>query len=401
MRPADVILLAIESLRRHWLRTCLSLVAVAIGAAAVLLLTTLGEAAKRYVMQQFAALGTNSVAVLPGRTETSGMGPGVPVGTRDLTIEDAEDIRRRASAVIEVAPFSLGTARMEFEQRHRDVYVVGTTSAYARMLDLSVSAGQFLFPGDPRHGVPVVVIGSKLRHELFGPENPLGKSVRLAGSKFRVIGIVEPKGQVLGIDFDEHAIVPVASALRLFNRSGLTRVLVQAPDERSIPNTLRQVRAILTERHRDEDFTFLTQDAMLQSFRSIIGALTLALSAIAAISLAVAGIGIMNVMLVSVAERVTEVGVLKALGGRPEQIASLFLAEALLLSGVGGISGIALGAAILHAAGRLWPSFPLFFSSVWAGAILAFSLSIGALFGILPARRAARLPAADALRGRR
>jgi putative ABC transport system permease protein len=400
MRASDIASLAGESLRGHRMRTGLSMLAVAIGATAVLLLTSLGDAAKRYVIAQFASLGTNLVAVAPGRVETSGLGGSVG-GTRDLTLEDMEAIRRRARAVLEVTPLSLGAAQVEYEQRHRDVYVIGTTSAFAKSRALSLAAGQFLPAGDPRRGEPVVVLGSELRHELFGSENPLGKSVRLAESRFRVIGVLEPKGQSLGIDFNDLAIVPVAAGLRLFNQSSLHRLTVQAPDEASIPVTLREVRAILIDRHKAEDFTLVTQDAMLQSFRSIIGALTLALAAIAAISLAVAGVGIMNVMLVSVSERVSEVGLLKALGGRRKQIMGLFLAEALLLSGAGAVSGLILGAILLRVASGIWPELPLAPNPVWAAAILLFALSAGALFGIIPARRAARSSAADALRGRR
>jgi putative ABC transport system permease protein len=401
MRAADVAALAGESLRRHRLRTGLSLLAVAIGATAVLLLTALGDAARRYVVEQFAAFGTNVVAVLPGRIETSGFGAAVAGGTRELTLEDAEDIRRRAGAVREVTPFSLGTARAEYEQRNRDVFVIGTTSDYARILHLSLAAGRFLPAGDARRGEPVVVLGSKLRLAIFGSTNPMGRVVRLGGQRFRVIGVLEPKGQSLGVDFDDLAIVPVATAMRLFNHSGLNRILVQAPDEGSLSTTARQARAILTERHKGEDFTLITQDAMLQSFRSIIDALTLALAAIAAISLAVAGIGIMNVMLVSVSERVSEVGLLKALGGQGRQILSLFLAEALLLAGAGAVCGVVLGAFILRAASEFWPELSLVPNPYWAAGIVGFALFAGALFGAIPALRAARLPAADSLRGRR
>ena len=395
-----MIALAVESLARHRLRTGLCLLAVAIGATAVLLLTSLGDAAKRYVVDQFAALGTNTVGVAPGKVETSGWG-GALGGTRDLTLEDAEAIRHRAPAVVDVLPFSLGAGSAEYEQRHRDVYVMGVTSSYARVRGLTMASGRFLPPGDPRRGEPVVVLGSRLSHELFGQENPLGKSLRLARARFRVIGVAAPKGMSLGVDLDEIALVPVATGLRLFNQSGLHRMLVQARDEASVPAALEQTRAILADRHRGEDFTLATQDAMLESFRSVIDALTLALAAIAAISLAVAGIGIMNVMLVSVSERVGEVGLLKALGGDARQIQSLFVTEALILSGAGGLCGLALGAAALEIASRLRPDLSLTPSLGWAAIILAFSLVAGALFGLIPARRAARLPAADSLRGRR
>ena len=402
MRAADILGMAVESLRLHRLRVGLSLLAVGIGATAVMLLTSLGEGAKRYVVEQFASLGTNLVVVLPGRTETSGMGPASFGGaTRDLTLDDVESIRRRAPAVRDVAPFSLGSAEAEFEERTRSVYVVGTTSSFGRLRDLDVAEGVFLPEGDPRRGEAVVVLGSKLKRELFQNEPALGEYVRLAQARFRVIGVLVPKGQSLGVDFDEIALVPVSSGMRLFDQSGLYRVMVQAADEASIPIVVRQVREVLRDRHRAEDFTIVTQDAMLGSFRNIIQALTLALAAIAAVSLAVAGIGIMNVMLVSVSERVHEVGLIKALGGRRREIASLFLVEAVLLSGLGAVLGLAAGFLILRVAAALWTFLPLTPSPMWAGIVLGFSILIGAVFGLIPARRAARLPAAESLRGTR
>ncbi len=400
MRVPDLAFLAIESLRLHRIRTLLSLLAVAIGAIAVLLLTALGDAAKSYVVRQFASMGTNIVAVLPGHTETSGIGTSLG-GTRNLTLDDAEAIRRSASAALQVSAFSLGAAPAEFEQRHRDIYVVGAMANYAEVRDLRLAAGQFLPQGDPRRGAPLVVLGFKLKQELFGPQNALGQNVRIAQARLRVIGVLEPKGQSLGVDFDEVAIVPVATGMRLFNQSSLFRIMVQARDEGSIPAVVRQVHAILVDRHKDEDFTIVTQDAMLQSFRSIINALTIALAAIAAISLAVAGIGIMNVMLVSVSERVAEVGLLKALGGEGKQIASLFLAEALLLSAAGSCSGLLVGFVILKIASRALPTLMLTPSPLWSAGIVAFALLTGGLFGLIPARRAARLPAAESLRGKR
>jgi len=399
MRPADLSSLAIESLRLHRLRTGLSFLAVAIGAVAVLLLTSLGNAAKRYVVDQFAAMGANIVAILPGHTETSGMGTALGA-TRNLTLEDAEAIRRASPAALRVAPTSLGSAPIEFEQRHRDVFVMGVTTEFAEIRRVTMASGQFLPAGDPNRGELVVVLGTKLKEELFSGESALGQNVRIANARLRVIGVMEPKGQSLGFDFDDMAFVPVATGMRLFNQSSLFRVIVQARDEASIPAAVNQAKAILRDRHRDEDFTVITQDAMLQSFRSIINALTLALAAIAAISLAVAGIGIMNVMLVSVSERVAEVGLLKALGADGRQIASLFLAEALLLSGIGAVSGILVGVLLLQLAGRAWPALTLTPSPAWATVIVLFALTAGCVFGLVPARRAARLQAADALRAK-
>jgi putative ABC transport system permease protein len=397
----DVARLALETLRLHRLRTGLTVVAVGIGVTAVLLLTALGDAAKRYVIGQFAAVGTNLVMVLPGKTETAGMGMAITGGTHPLTLEDCEAIRRRATAITLTAPLSIGSAQVEHGVRHRDVFVLGSTDAYAPMRNLALTSGEFLPPGDPARGERVAVLGTRLARELFAGANPLGATIRIATARFRVIGVLAPKGQSLGIDFDDVAIVPVGSAMRLFNQSSLFRIAGQAKDATSIPVAIEQVRAILADRHREEDFTLITQDAMLKSFRSIIDALTIGLAGIAAISLAVAGIGIMNVMLVSVSERVAEVGLLKALGGQRRQITRLFLAEALLLSALGALAGIGAGLVGMRIATGIFPALPLVPSGSWIAAVVMLSLALGGVFGLIPARRAARLDAVEALRGRR
>jgi putative ABC transport system permease protein len=393
-----MVALALETLRLHRLRTTLTVTAVAVGATAVLLLTALGDAAKRYVVDQFAAIGTNLVMVRPGRTETSGMIGAVGTATRDLTLDDAEAIRRRSPSARAVAPVSLGTASFEYGGRDREVYVVGAVPLFFPMRGLKLAAGRPLPEGDPRRGDHVVVIGSRLAREVFQGENPLGRSVRIARAHFRVIGLLEPKGQVLGVDYDDMCVVPVGIGMRLFNQSNLFYVMVQASDTRSVEAAAREARAVILDRHRDEDFTVVTQDAMLASFRAILDALTLALAGIAAISLAVAGIGIMNVMLVSVSERVAEIGLLKALGARRRQIAWLFLLEALALSAAGALTGLAAGMALSWVAARMFPVLQLVPSPGWMGLITALALVVGGAFGLMPARRAAALEPVEALR---
>jgi putative ABC transport system permease protein len=396
----DVYELALESLRLHRLRTGLTLLAIAIGVTAVLLLTALGDAAKAYVVREFAGIGTNLVIALPGKIETSGM-PAAGGTTRDLTIDDAEAIRRQAPAVAEVAPLSLGSAPFVYGGRTRTVYVAGTTAAYQQVRNVRVGRGRFLPPGDPRLGENVVVIGRTIQHEVFRDENPLGKSVRIAQWRLRVVGVIAPKGRSLGIDFDDVAFVPVATGLRMFNQSGLFRIMAQAGDAASVPAALRQMREILEDRHDgQEDFTLITQDAMLATFRSIIDVLTVSLAGIAAISLAVAGIGIMNVMLVSVSERTAEVGLLKALGAKRGQILSVFLCEALLLSALGATLGTLLGIAGISIGAGIWPNFPLRPNPGWIALVIVLAIAAGASFGLMPARRAAALKPTEALRGR-
>lgn len=401
MSASDLLTLAVESLRLHRLRTSLTLAGIAVGVTAVLLLTALGEAAKAYVINEFSGIGTNLVIVLPGKVETSGSTPTFGGSVRDLTIADAEAIRRQVPAAREVAPLALGSAAFEAAGRSRDVRIIGTTAEYAHVRSLVVRAGQFLPSGDPNHGDRVCVIGPKLAWEVFRGQNPLGQSVRIADARFRVIGVLAPKGESLGFNMDDIAIVPVATGLRLFNQSSLFRIMVEAVDPSAIEAAKSQVRGVLLDRHDgDEDFTLITQDAMLKTFGNIIDNLTVALAGIAAISLAVAGIGIMNVMLVSVSERTAEVGLFKAIGARRQQILNLFLVEALTLSVAGAGIGVALGVALIAVAAGLWPNFPIEPSPVWIGVVLALSLAAGSIFGLLPARRAAALSAADALRGR-
>jgi putative ABC transport system permease protein len=401
VRRRDLVTLAWETLRLHRLRTGLTLAAIAIGVTAVLILTALGDAAKAYVVKEFAGVGTNLVIVVPGRVETSGGMPAFGGSTRDLTLEDTDAIARRAGAVRRTAPFSLGTGAIEFEQRSRDVRVIGTTSDFLEVRKLGIGAGRFLPPGDPRQGDRVVVLGQKVARELFQGQNPLGRLVRIAEWRFRVIGVLAPKGVSLSIDYDDLVIVPVAVQMKMFNQRGLFRIMVEAATPEAVPVAQEQVREILTERHDgDEDFTLITQNAMLATFSTVIDGLTAGLAGIAAISLAVAGIGIMNVMLVSVSERTGEVGLLKALGARRRQILEVFMAEALMLSSGGALLGIAAGLLAIGVAAAIWTFIPLRPSPGWIVLVMVLAVLAGVGFGIMPARRAAALAAADALRGR-
>jgi putative ABC transport system permease protein len=401
MRRGDLVALARETLTLHRLRTGLTLSAIAIGVTAVLLLTALGDAAKAYVVREFAGVGTNLVIAVPGKVETSGGMPAFGGSTRDLTLEDCDAIARQAGAVREVAPFSMGTGPIEYAERSRDVRGIGTTTPFLDVRKLTLSAGSFLPPGDPRQGDRVVVLGQKVARELFQGENPLGRLVRIAQWRFRVIGVLGTKGSSVGIDYDDLVIVPVSVGLKMFNQTGLFRIMVEAVSPEAVPIALEQVKAVLIARHDDdEDFTLITQNAMLKTFSAVIDALTAGLAGIAAISLAVAGIGIMNVMLVSVSERTGEVGLLKALGARRRQILDVFLVEAVMLSTAGAVVGIGVGIAVILIAARIWPFIPLQPSPGWIALVLTLAIGAGVSFGLMPARRAARLDAAEALRGR-
>ncbi len=396
MSALDLLRFSLRGLTGHGLRSGMSLAGVTIGVAAVIALTALGEGARLYVVDQFASLGTNLLLVLPGRTETTGMpGPGgIP---HDLTLEDALAVARSIPEARRVAPLSMNTDEVAYRERRRQLAVLGTTHEYREIRNLEMGSGQFLPPEEWTRGTALAVLGYKAARELFPGEDPVGKVVRIGGSRMRVIGVLGRQGVKLGIDFDEVAIVPVATAMRMFNRRSLFRIIVQVHAYADLESARREVRDLLTERHREEDVTVVTQDALLTTFSAILNALTLALAAIAAVSLTVAGIGIMNVMLVSVSERTQEVGLLKAVGVARRQILAVFLAEAGLLSTAGGLLGLAVGWVLVRVLVGVFPALPAS-PPAWAvTAALAVSVGVGVVFGLLPARRATRLDPIAAL----
>ena len=380
-------------------RTALVLLAMAIGVAAVVILTALGDGARRYVMDEFASLGTNLLIVLPGRTETAGMGAALMVSEtpRDLTIEDAESLKR-LPLVNRVAPVSLGTAAVSQKQREREVQIVGSSAELLPVRHLTLAQGRFLPESDLDRGQPVCVIGSNTRKELFGAEPALGQWLRIGDRRFRVIGVLASTGSSMGLDPEDVVIIPVATAQMLFNTTSLFRILIEGKNRESLQQMESYILQTLRERHQgEEDVTVVSQDAVLKTFDRILQALTLTLAGIAAISLAVAGILIMNVMLISVSQRLSEIGLLKALGATPSQILRLFLTEAALLSLLGAVFGLLLGISGNYLVGRAYPAFPMT-APLWAViAALLVSLLTGLVFGVMPARRASRLDPVQAL----
>jgi len=395
---ADLLLYSARALRGHRLRSLLTLLGVAIGAAAVVMLTALGESAQRYVMGQFEGIGSNLLAVVPGKTETHGAAAFASATTQDLTLDDAEAILRAVPEAARVAPVATGTATVSHEERSRQVAILGTTADFLEVQRVKLGRGANLPIGDLRRGTAVAVLGSTVAAELFPTADPLGGIVRIGDLRARVIGVLEPQGTQLGANLNEVALIPVAKAMRLFNRSSLFRIVVDVRAHSDLAIAKQHVIDVLKERHDgEEDVTVITQDAVVDAFSNILRTLTLAVAAIAAISLAVSGIGIMNVMLVSVSERTSEVGLLRALGAERGQITGVFLAEALLLSAAGAVAGIALGVAAVEIVGWWFPKFPAH-TPLWAvGAAVALALAAGAGFGLAPARRAARLDPVVAL----
>ncbi|HCN87763.1 MAG TPA: peptide ABC transporter permease [Oxalobacteraceae bacterium] len=399
MRSPDLIRFARDAATGNPLRTALLVLAMAIGVAAVVVLTALGDGARRYVMNEFSSLGTNLVIVLPGRSETSGFNPGnaITSTTRDLTIDDAQSLQR-ASAVRRVAPLAIGTSEISAGGKLREVIVAGTTSEYLDVRRMALGQGRFLAVSDWRRGAAEAVIGAKVRDEMFGNEPALGQLVRIGDRRFRVVGVMAASGQGLGMNTDELVMVPVALAQAMFNSNTLFRILVEANSREAIETAKTQVADIIKLRHEGElDVTVITQDAVLATFDRLLGALTLGVAGIAAISLAVAGILVMNVMLVSVTQRTAEIGLLKALGATGATIRMVFLTEATMLSLAGAVVGYGLGLAGAAIIRQLYPAFPAFPPDWAVLAGLGTALVTGILFGVMPARRAARLDPVQAL----
>lgn len=393
MLPFDILRFAVSAAAGNRLRTVLLMLAMSIGVAAVVVLTALGDGARRYVVNEFSSLGTNLVIVLPGRSETGGFNPANAItGTpRDLTVDDALAVRR-ASAARRVAPLAVGTSEISTGGRLREALVVGTTAEYVEVRTLKLAQGRFLPDDDWNHGAPVIALGAKLATELFGNTTALGQFVRIGDRRFRVIGVLASSGTGLGMNTDELAFVPVATAQQMFNSNTLFRILIEARNRDAIEIAKQQVRDILKQRHEgEEDVTVITQDAILATFDRLLGTLTLGVAGIAAISLAVAGILVMNVMLVSVAQRTPEVGLLKALGATGGVIRSVFLAEAAMLSAAGAVIGYGLGLAGAVIIRTLYPALPAYPPDWAVLAALGTALATGLLFGVLPARRAAAL----------
>lgn len=395
---ADLMRLSSGAMRGHPLRSILSMLGIAIGVAAVIMLTSLGEGARRYMVSEFSQFGTNMLTVNPGRTETTGL-PGVFGGTtQKLTVEDAEALARLP--ILEtVVPVAFGQARVEGNGRGRSVFIYGSTADLPAVLKFSVGQGQFLPRGDLRRGSSVAVLGPKLKREIFGEENALGRFVRVAGARLRVIGVMEPKGQILGMDMDDAAYVPIATVMRLFNMDEVQEIDIIISHEGLTEAAILAIRTLLIDRHRgDEDFTVISQSEMLEVFSRVMDVLTLGVGVIAGISLLVGSIGIFTMMWISVGERISEIGLMRALGATGGQIQTIFLTEAIMLTMIGGLAGLLFGLLSTVVMRLALPAFPAGAPIEYIVSALVISALAGVLSGVGPARRAAALAPVDALR---
>jgi putative ABC transport system permease protein len=397
MLVKDFIRLTGTSLLAHKLRSFLTMLSITVGITAVVLLTSIGEGLYKFVLSEFNQFGTTLVGINPGRVTTHGMTMGVFGSTRPLTIEDAEALKRLPFAKSVVA-LTQGNAEVEGNNRTRRTTIYGAGSAFPETFSMRISSGRFLPDDDPTAPRAFAVLGYKVKQELFGNLNPLGERIRIGGDRYRIIGVMEAKGQVLGFDLDDTVYIPAARGLNLFNREGLMEIDLLYKEGTSVAHVVAGIKRILKTRHGREDFTITTQEQMLEVLGSILNVLTFAVGAIGSISLFVGGIGIITIMTISVNERTTEIGLLRALGAKQSQVLSLFLGEAVVLSAVGGACGLLLGIGIAQLLHAILPAMPV--HTPWTFVLLAEGLAIviGLIAGVLPARRAARLDPVEALR---
>ncbi|MBI2317335.1 MAG: ABC transporter permease [Betaproteobacteria bacterium] len=397
MRLGDAIEFTYASLRSHRLRTFLTALGIAIGITAVILLTSIGEGLHRFVIAEFTQFGTNLITVAPGRTQTHGASLGAVNTIRPLSIDDAIALRR-APYVLVSDPLVQGNADVKHAGKSRRVTLYGVGPDFARALQMRVAVGEFLPQEDPRSARALAVLGSKVARELFGADNPLGGRVRVGGERYRVVGVMQSKGQILGFDLDDTVFIPVVRALDMFNRESLQEIHVTYEPTAPLAEVEEGIKRILTARHGAEDYTVTPQQKMLEVFGTVLDAITFAVAAIGGISLVVGGVGILTILTIAVAERTAEIGLLRAIGATQRRILLLFLGEAALLAAAGGAAGLALGWAIALALKIGLPALPV--HTPWSYAVLAelVAVAVGLAAGVMPALRAARLDPVEALR---
>lgn len=398
MQLADSLQFALQAIFSHRLRSFLTLLGIAVGITAVILLTSIGEGVHQFVLKEFTQFGTNVINVAPGKTKTGGTPTsGIPTTSRLLTLEDAAALKKLPQ-IIGSSPTVWGNSEVEGNGRVRRSTVYGVDADFLTVLSTKVGMGHFLPSTAGESSRAQVVLGNKLHKELFGRKSPLGARVRIGGLHFRVIGVLVPKGQFLGIDLDDTAFIPAQRALELYNREGLMEINVIYAENASSANVAAAIKEQLTRRHGREDFTITTQEDMLATLSNILNILTAAVGALGAISLLVGAVGIVTIMTISVTERTNEIGLLMALGAKPHSILSLFMGESILLSLLGGLLGLCFGIGIAQLLHFALPGFPV--QTPWSFVLAAVLISalIGLLAGVAPAIRAASLSPVDALR---
>lgn len=393
----DLFSLALRSISSHKQRSLLTALGLIIGIAAVVILSSIGRGIHHFVLAEFTQFGTHLIAVYPGKTTTFGLSGATVSTVRPLSISDTTSLQDLPQ-VLAAMPVIQGNARIESENRQRRATVFGVGAALPMVWQFNIQYGRFLPNDSLENPRAFAVLGSKVQTELFGASSSIGRRIRIGDDRFRVIGVMESKGQMLGFDLDDSVYIPSGKAMEMFDRQSVMEIDILYDSQASSEVVEERIKQRLITRHGAEDFTIITQNQMLEKMDSVLSVLTMAVAALGSISLLVGSVGIFTIMTIAVSERVTEIGLLRAIGAERFVIFKLFLSEALLLSLLGGAGGILVGVLLTQLAGVLAPGLPV--QLAWNYISLAFliSFAIGIVSGVVPAVNASRLSPLDALR---
>ena len=399
----QLIKIAIKSLQTNKSRSLLTALGVIIGVASVILLISVGSGLKDYITNQMQDMGSNLIMVMPGEIDLDEIGPGSEamgsafssMASSKLELGDMHEIEKGIPQVQDAAAMVMSSSPIRYKGESKIAQVIGTTENYTNIRETEFEKGGFFTKSEVNSGRKVAVLGHKVAEDLFGKENPIGEKVKLGEYRYQIIGVIEEKGGEGSMSPDDKVFVPITIAQRQFNQDNINLIFIKVTSGDEVSSAVPLVEEFLKRRLDEEDFTVLDQKEILSTVSSILDTLTVALGGIAAISLLVGGIGIMNIMLVSVTERTQEIGLRKALGATPEVILTQFLVEAVFLSVGGGVMGIIIGGGGALLLDRFMPTTVTLWSVLLAFAV---SATVGIVFGITPAKRASQLSPIEALR---
>lgn len=395
MDPFEILSSAIEAIRINKLRSGLTALGIIIGVASVILLISIGSGLKNYITGQFEQLGSNLLFVIPGQIGAGGRGPGGATINK-LTAKHVDLIKREVKDLDGVVPTIQQFTTVKYQTKTlKNVTIIGSTEQFAQVVNRPVTAGQFFDKSQAQSGKKVAVVGKTIVDELFQGENPVGKKIDIKGLKYTVVGTLKEQGSTFGFNQDNTVVIPFIAAQKQFGTTQVNNIYAKAENQETVARVREEIATALLKDLEEEDFSVMTAEQTLSTIQGILGAISASLAGIAAISLLVGGIGVSNIMLVSVTERTREIGLRKAVGARSTDILFQFLAEAVALTVLGGLIGLTLATLATLFIARFIPATITVWSIIIA---LGFSTVVGIVFGVAPAVRAARLEPIVALR---